>query len=69
MLDKRPISQDNSDLYPGNLYPSNSYLTYPGGKAMGWLKEFRDFINRGSVIDLAVGVAIGRHSQPLSIRS
>src|SRR5215217_7568295 len=26
---------------------------------MGWLKEFRDFINRGSVIDLAVGVAVG----------
>lgn len=26
---------------------------------MNWLKEFRDFINRGSVIDLAVGIVIG----------
>jgi large conductance mechanosensitive channel len=26
---------------------------------MNWLKEFRDFINRGSVIDLAVGIIIG----------
>jgi large conductance mechanosensitive channel len=26
---------------------------------MGWVKEFRDFINRGSVIDLAVGIIIG----------
>jgi len=26
---------------------------------MGWLKEFRDFINRGSVLDLAIGVTIG----------
>lgn len=26
---------------------------------MSWLKEFRDFINRGNVIDLAVGVVIG----------
>lgn len=26
---------------------------------MGWLKEFRDFINRGNVIDLAVGIIIG----------
>jgi len=26
---------------------------------MSWLKEFRDFINRGNVIDLAVGIAIG----------
>lgn len=26
---------------------------------MGWLKEFRDFINRGNVIDLAVGIVIG----------
>jgi large conductance mechanosensitive channel len=26
---------------------------------MNWLKEFRDFINRGNVIDLAVGIVIG----------
>ena len=26
---------------------------------MGWLKEFRDFINRGNVMDLAVGIIIG----------
>lgn len=26
---------------------------------MGWLKEFRDFVNRGNVIDLAVGIVIG----------
>jgi large conductance mechanosensitive channel len=26
---------------------------------MGWMQEFRDFINRGNVIDLAVGIAIG----------
>lgn len=26
---------------------------------MSWLKEFRDFINRGNVIDLAVGIVIG----------
>ena len=26
---------------------------------MQWLKEFRDFINRGNVIDLAVGIVIG----------
>lgn len=26
---------------------------------MKWLKEFRDFINRGNVIDLAVGIVIG----------
>ncbi len=26
---------------------------------MGWMQEFRDFINRGSVIDLAVGVTVG----------
>lgn len=26
---------------------------------MGWVKEFRDFINRGNVIDLAVGIVIG----------
>lgn len=26
---------------------------------MGWIKEFRDFINRGNVIDLAVGIVIG----------
>jgi large conductance mechanosensitive channel len=32
---------------------------YKGGKAMSWLKEFRDFINRGNVIDLAVGIVIG----------
>jgi large conductance mechanosensitive channel len=32
---------------------------YQGGMAMNWLKEFRDFINRGNVIDLAVGIVIG----------
>lgn len=26
---------------------------------MSWAKEFRDFINRGNVIDLAVGIVIG----------
>lgn len=26
---------------------------------MSWLTEFRDFINRGNVIDLAVGIVIG----------
>ena len=26
---------------------------------MGWMKEFRDFINRGNVIDLGVGIVIG----------
>jgi large conductance mechanosensitive channel len=26
---------------------------------MSWVKEFRDFINRGNVIDLAVGLVIG----------
>jgi large conductance mechanosensitive channel len=26
---------------------------------MSWVKEFRDFINRGNVIDLAVGIVIG----------
>jgi large conductance mechanosensitive channel len=26
---------------------------------MSWIKEFRDFINRGNVIDLAVGIVIG----------
>ena len=26
---------------------------------MQWLKDFRDFINRGNVIDLAVGIVIG----------
>jgi large conductance mechanosensitive channel len=26
---------------------------------MSWLTEFRDFINRGNVVDLAVGVVIG----------
>ena len=26
---------------------------------MKWLTEFRDFINRGNVIDLAVGIVIG----------
>ena len=26
---------------------------------MKWLSEFRDFINRGNVIDLAVGIVIG----------
>lgn len=26
---------------------------------MNWLKEFRDFINRGNVIDLAVGIVVG----------
>jgi large conductance mechanosensitive channel len=26
---------------------------------MNWVKEFRDFINRGNVIDLAVGLVIG----------
>ncbi len=26
---------------------------------MGWVGEFRDFINRGNVIDLAVGLVIG----------
>jgi large conductance mechanosensitive channel len=26
---------------------------------MGWMKEFGDFINRGNVIDLAVGIVIG----------
>jgi large conductance mechanosensitive channel len=26
---------------------------------MGWVKEFSDFINRGSVVDLAVGIVIG----------
>ena len=26
---------------------------------MGWMQEFRDFINRGNVIDLAVGVTVG----------
>jgi large conductance mechanosensitive channel len=30
-----------------------------GEKAMGWVKEFSDFINRGNVIDLAVGIVIG----------
>jgi large conductance mechanosensitive channel len=28
-------------------------------KTMGWVQEFRDFINRGNVIDLAVGLVIG----------
>lgn len=26
---------------------------------MGWIQEFRDFVNRGSVVDLAVGIVIG----------
>ena len=26
---------------------------------MQWLRDFRDFINRGNVIDLAVGIVIG----------
>lgn len=26
---------------------------------MKWLKEFQDFVNRGNVIDLAVGIVIG----------
>ena len=26
---------------------------------MGLLKEFKEFINRGSVVDLAVGVVVG----------
>jgi large conductance mechanosensitive channel len=26
---------------------------------MSWISEFRDFINRGNVIDLAVGIVIG----------
>jgi large conductance mechanosensitive channel len=32
---------------------------HKGGKTMNWVKEFRDFINRGNVIDLAVGLVIG----------
>jgi len=30
-----------------------------GESTMGWLVEFRDFINRGNVIDLAVGLTVG----------
>lgn len=26
---------------------------------MKWLKEFQDFVNRGNVVDLAVGIVIG----------
>ncbi len=26
---------------------------------MSWLGEFRDFINRGNVVDLAVGIVVG----------
>jgi large conductance mechanosensitive channel len=32
---------------------------HKGGKTMNWVREFRDFINRGNVIDLAVGLVIG----------
>ena len=28
-------------------------------KEPAWLKEFKEFINRGSVMDLAVGIIIG----------
>lgn len=31
----------------------------PALKAPNWLSEFRDFIMRGSVVDLAVGIIIG----------
>lgn len=32
---------------------------------MGMMKEFKDFINRGNVIDLAVGVVIGAAFGPI----
>lgn len=33
--------------------------TFPLPKAPSWLNEFRGFIMRGSVVDLAVGIIIG----------
>ena len=33
-----------------------------------FFREFRDFINKGNVIDMAVAVIIGAASPPLSIR-
>src|SRR5277367_4401754 len=32
---------------------------HPGGKIMSFVKEFKEFISRGNVVDLAVGVIIG----------
>ena len=34
-------------------------MKQPSVKSPKWLQDFKDFINKGSVIDLAVGVVIG----------
>lgn len=34
-------------------------LTDTAEKATSWIGDFQDFISRGSVVDLAVGVAVG----------
>ena len=53
------------DAYGLSIKPSidnlkKLYKTFKGiGEAKKIVKEFRDFINRGNVIDLAVGVVVG----------
>jgi large conductance mechanosensitive channel len=40
-------------------FSESRYLTAPQGIFMSLLKEFREFVARGNVVDLAVGVIIG----------
>jgi large conductance mechanosensitive channel len=45
---------------PGNPQGfGTSTVKNPGGKIMSLVKEFKEFISRGNVVDLAVGVIIG----------
>jgi hypothetical protein len=45
-----------------------SGATVHARRATAWVNDFRAFISRGNVVELAVGVSLARRSTPLLLR-